>query len=37
MDKKYNEGGGNLARFSFAKEDDVLDEACRRIEALRRL
>ena len=29
--------GGNLARFGFAKEDYILDEVCRRIEALRRL
>jgi len=31
----HDEGGENLARFCFAKEDDVLDEACRRIETLR--
>jgi aminotransferase len=32
----YHDGGGeNLARFCFAKDDDVLDEACRRIERLR--
>jgi aminotransferase len=31
----HDEGGENLARFCFAKEDDVLDEACRRIERLR--
>jgi aspartate/methionine/tyrosine aminotransferase len=35
MDKKYDERGENLGRFCFAKEDDVLDEACRRIEKLR--
>ena len=32
----HDEGGENLARFCFAKEDYILDEACRRIEALRR-
>jgi len=31
----HDEGGENLGRFCFAKEDDVLDEACRRIERLR--
>ncbi len=32
----YHDGfGENLARFCFAKEDAVLDEACRRIESLR--
>jgi len=31
----HDEGGENLARFCFAKEDPVLDEACRRIERLR--
>jgi aminotransferase len=27
-----DEGGENLGRFCFAKEDSILDEACRRIE-----
>lgn len=31
----HDEGGENLARFCFAKEDDVLDEACRRLERLK--
>jgi aminotransferase len=31
----YDGGGENLARFCFAKEDDVLNEACRRIERLK--
>jgi len=31
----HDKGGENLARFCFAKEDPVLDEACRRIETLR--
>ncbi len=31
----HDEGGENLGRFCFAKEDDVLDEACRRLEKLR--
>jgi len=32
----YHDGAGeDLARFCFAKEDDVLDEACRRLVALR--
>ena len=30
----HDNGGENLLRFCFAKEDDVLDEACRRIERL---
>lgn len=30
----HDEGGENLARFCFAKEDPILDEACRRIETL---
>jgi len=30
----HDEGGENLIRFCFAKEDDVLDEACRRLERL---
>jgi len=30
----HDEAGENLARFCFAKEDAVLDEACRRIEKL---
>ena len=30
----HDEAGENLTRFCFAKEDAVLDEACRRIEAL---
>ena len=37
MDKKYDEGEENLARFCFAKEDDVLDEVWRRPESLRLL
>jgi aminotransferase len=32
----HDEGGENLARFCFAKEDDVLDEACRRLEKVRK-
>jgi aminotransferase len=32
----HGEGGENLARFCFAKEDIVLDEACRRLEKLGR-
>jgi len=31
----HDEGGENLARFCFAKEDDILVEACRRIERLK--
>ena len=31
----HDEGGENLLRFCFAKEDDVLDEACRRLERLK--
>lgn len=31
----HDEGGENLGRFCFAKEDSVLDEACRRIERLK--
>jgi aminotransferase len=31
----HDDGGENLLRFCFAKEDDVLDEACRRLEKLR--
>ena len=31
----HDEGGENLARFCFAKEDSVLDEACRRLEKLK--
>jgi|SRR5579863_1620272 len=30
----HNSKGENLVRFCFAKDDDVLDEACRRIERL---
>ncbi len=30
----HDRSGENLARFCFAKEDSVLDEACRRIESL---
>jgi aminotransferase len=30
----HDAGGENLARFCFAKEDDILDEACRRIEKI---
>lgn len=32
----HGDSGENLARFCFAKQDDVLEEACRRIEALGR-
>ena len=32
---KSNDGGENLLRFCFAKEDAVLDEACRRLEHLK--
>lgn len=31
----HDEGGENLARFCFAKEDSILDEACRRLEKLK--
>jgi aminotransferase len=31
----HDEGGEEIARFCFAKEDPVLEEACRRIERLR--
>jgi len=31
----HDEGGENLVRFCFAKTDEVLDEACRRIEDLK--
>jgi aminotransferase len=31
----HDEGGENLARFCFAKEDSVLDETCRRLERLK--
>jgi aminotransferase len=31
----HDEGRENLARFCFAKEGDVLDEACRRVERLK--
>jgi aminotransferase len=31
----HDEGGENLGRFCFAKEDSILDEACRRLERLR--
>jgi aminotransferase len=30
----HDDAGENLARFCFAKEDAVLDEACRRLEKL---
>ena len=30
----HDDSGENLARFCFAKEDAVLDEACRRLEGL---
>jgi aminotransferase len=30
----HGDGGDGLVRFCFAKEDDVLDEACRRLAAL---
>jgi len=32
----HDDSGENLARFCYAKEDAVLDEACRRLEKLRR-
>jgi aminotransferase len=32
----YHDGGGALARFCFAKDDLILDEACRRIEGLKK-
>jgi len=32
----YHDGSGeNLARFCFAKDDDILDEACRRLESIK--
>ena len=31
----HDAGGETLARFCFAKEDAVLDEACRRLERLK--
>ena len=31
----HDESGEGLARFCFAKEDDIIDKACRRIEMLR--
>jgi hypothetical protein len=31
----HDDGGENLLRFCFAKEDPVLDEACRRLERLK--
>jgi len=31
----HDDAGENLARFSFAKEDSVLDEACRSNERLK--
>ena len=31
----HDDGGENLLRFCFAKEDSVLDEACRRLESLK--
>ena len=31
----YHDDGGNFIRFCFAKTDDVLDDACRRIEKLK--
>jgi aminotransferase len=31
----HNRSGEKLARFCFAKEDNIIDEACRRIEAIR--
>ena len=32
----YHDGSGEmLARFCFAKKDDILEEACRRIERLK--
>lgn len=33
----HDKGGENLSRFCFAKEDSILDEACRRFEKLNRL
>jgi aminotransferase len=32
----HDDGGENLARFCFAKEDQILDEACRRLEKMGR-
>ena len=32
----HDESGENLARFCYAKEDPILEEACRRIEGLRK-
>ncbi len=31
----HDESGGDLGRFCFAKEDSILDEACKRIEGLK--
>ncbi|MBM3854300.1 MAG: pyridoxal phosphate-dependent aminotransferase [Verrucomicrobia bacterium] len=31
----HDDGGKDLARFCYAKDDDVLDEACRRLDSLR--
>jgi len=31
----HDDSGENLARFCFAKDDVILDEACRRIENLK--
>lgn len=33
----HDDGGENLARFCFAKEDDVLDEACARLTTLHKI
>ena len=33
----HDDAGEDLARFCFAKEDSVLEEACRRIERLKLL
>jgi aminotransferase len=32
----HDQSGENLARFCYAKEDSVIDDACRRLEALRK-
>ena len=32
----HDDSGENLARFCYAKENNVLEEACRRLEKLRR-
>jgi aminotransferase len=32
----HDDSGENLARFCFAKEDDVLEDACSRLELLKK-